>query len=225
MRKDKIKAIKLRRQGKNYNEISRLLDVPKSTLSDWFSGVKWSQDLARKLSYNNSRKQAKRMLYYSKLRAKIAKDKRDSIIFNASKEIKTLSGKDLKLIGSMLYWAEGNIKNKNRLQFSNSNALMISIVARFFREICNIPDEKIKARVYIYPGMNYQDVINFWSKTIKLTEKNFCKPQIQVSKASKNKRPRNTLPYGTLHLTVTNTEITCKVKGWIRGIADNYIKR
>ena len=91
---------------------------------------------------------------------------------------------------------------------------------RFLREICNIPDSKITARIHLYPEINYQKTLNFWRKITKLPKKNFKPPQIQVSRASKGKRPKNTLPYGTLHLTVNSTELTCKVKGWIRGISE-----
>jgi len=91
---------------------------------------------------------------------------------------------------------------------------------KFFREICHIPDEKIKALVHIYPGLNYKKVLTFWTKIAKLPKKNFYKPQTQISRASKRKRDRNTLPYGTLHLTAGNTLITSQVKGWIQGILE-----
>jgi len=94
---------------------------------------------------------------------------------------------------------------------------------RFFREICNIPDKNIKARVHLYPGMDQQKTIDYWKKITALSKNNFNKPQIQVSRASKRIRPRNTLPYGTLHLTAGNTENACIVKGWLRGIAENLI--
>jgi len=86
---------------------------------------------------------------------------------------------------------------------------------RFFREICNILDEKIKTRIHLYPGINQQKATNYWRKITGLPKENFHPPQIQISRASKGKRPRNTLSYGTLHLTMNNTEMTCKVKGWI----------
>ena len=36
MNKLKVKAFKLRKQKKSYNEINRQLGIPKSTLSSWF---------------------------------------------------------------------------------------------------------------------------------------------------------------------------------------------
>lgn len=159
---------------------------------------------------------------YSKIRSREAAKIREEYKEKASKEIKKISKKDLKFIGTALYWAEGNIKNRNRLQFSNSNSLMIKVIMRFFREICNILNDKIGARIHIYPGINYKKALNFWSQIIKLPKSNFYLPQIQVSHASKGKRSRDTLPYGTLHLTVCNTELACRVKGWIQGISKKF---
>jgi len=218
------RIIALRKQGRTYGEIEKTLKLPKSTVAWWLRNVRISKVLQKQILERSREKWRKNIQtynqFYSKIRSQKATKIRDEYKKRAAKEIKKLSRKDLKLIGAALYWAEGNIKNKNRLQFGNSNPLMIKTVMRFFRDICNIPDERITARVHIYPGIDYQKVLNFWSKLTKLSKKNFKGPQIQVSRASRSKRPRNTLPYGTLHLTVNNTELACKVKGWIEGISE-----
>jgi hypothetical protein len=220
----KLLAISLRKQGKTYGEIIKLLKVPKSTVCSWLKNVKLSKFLKEQILERSREKWRKNIMVYNKVYAKIrsreATEIREGFQEKASREIKELSKRDLKLIGAALYWAEGNIKNRNRLQFGNSNPLMIKTAMRFFRDICNIQDERITARVHIYPGIDYRKALNFWSKLTNLSKKNFKPPQVQVSRASKGKRPRNTLPYGTLHLTVNNTELACKVKGWIKGISE-----
>ena len=50
MKVEKINAIKLRKLGKSYNEISRILKISKSTLNYWFKGKKWSKKLKDKLT-------------------------------------------------------------------------------------------------------------------------------------------------------------------------------
>ena len=37
---------------------------------------------------------------------------------------------------------------------------------RFFRDICEVPDEKIKARVHLYPQTNQSKAIEYW-KSLK----------------------------------------------------------
>jgi len=157
---------------------------------------------------------------YSKIRSEEAARIREQFMEKASKEIKSLSKNDLKLVGAALYWAEGNTKNKNRIQFVNSNPLMIRVIMRFFQQTCNIPKDKIKARIHIHSGTNYRKTFNFWSRITKLPKRNFYLPQTQISSASKFKRLKNTLPYGTINLTISNTELTSRVKGWIQGISE-----
>jgi hypothetical protein len=212
----KPRVITFRKSGKTYNEIRRIYNIPKSTLSYWLKKVR----ISTRIKSEMQRKWEERNKVLAKIRSEEAAKIREEYKEKAAKEIKNISKKSLRFIGTALYWAEGNIKNRNRLQFGNSNPLMIRVAMRFLREVCNIPKAKIKARVHIYPGMNYRKVLNFWSQITKLPKSNFLPPQIQASRASKGKRPRNTLPYGTLHLTISNTELACKVKGWIKGISD-----
>ena len=216
--------IVLRKRGKTHSEIAKILKIPKSTVGWWLKGVKIPKAIRKKILEKSREKWRKNIQsynkYYGKIRSQEAAKIREGYKEKATKEIKKLSKRDLKLIGAALYWAEGNTKNRNRLQFSNSNPLMISIVMRFFKEICNIAEDKIKARVHIYPGINYRKALNFWSQITKLPKNNFYPPQTQISRASKKKRSINTLPYGTIHLTVLNTKLACRVKGWIEGISD-----
>ena len=222
----KSKAIKLRKKGQSYKEVADTLRISKSTAYFWTKKIKLSISAQKRIKRKIKEALGKGLIaynkVYSKIRSREAAKIREGFKEKASKEIKKISKKDIKLIGTALYWAEGNTKNRNRLQFSNSNPLMIKVAMRFFREICNIPDKRIKVRAHIYPGINYRNALNFWSRITKLPKNNFYYPQTQISKSSKGKRLKNTLPYGTIHLTVTNTEITCRVKGWIRGIAEKF---
>lgn len=216
----KPKVIALRKLAKTYSEIRAIYPIPKSTLCDWLANLKLSPKIKAKIekrAYKNWMESNRRN---AKIRAEKAAKLREHYKNKGVKEIKKVTKKDLKYIGTALYWAEGSMKNRNSLRFGNSNPLMIKVMMEFFREICNVPDEKIKAKIHLHPGINERKATNYWAKITNLPRTNFHPPQIQVSKASKGKRPRNTLPYGTLHLTISNTELTCRVKGWIQGISE-----
>lgn len=217
-------AISLRRSGRTYGEITKILKAPKSTVCSWLKNVKLSDSLKKQILERSREKWRKSITAYNdvhgKLRSQKAAEIREKYTQEAAKEIKNLSQRDLKLIGSALYWAEGNKKNRHKLRIANSDPEVIKVIMKFFRNTCKIPEEKIKAKVHIYPGIDYQETLEFWSKTTNLPKNNFYVPQTQISRASRGKRPRNTLPYGTLHITAGNTEITSKVKGWIRGISE-----
>lgn len=214
-------AISLRQNGKTCGEIVGILNVPKSTVWFWIKNTALTDEIKKKILEKSKEKSRKNIINYNtKVRPVEAAKIRDSWTIQAKNEIEKISKKELKLIGSALYWAEGNTSNRNRLQFSNCNPFLIKVAIKFFRETCSIPDDKIDARVHIYPGLDYKKTLIFWSEVTNLPKKNFYTPQIQVSRASKGIMPRNTLPYGTLHLTVLSTELASRVKGWIQGISE-----
>lgn len=224
----KSRAKELRRKGQSYTEIANALKVSKSTVYDWTKKIRLSKTAQIRIDKKRREAFGKGLAAYNKIYSKIRSQKaakiRDEIEEISSKEINDLSFHDLKLIGSALYWAEGGTKNRNRLQFSNSNPLMIKVAIRFFRKVCCVPDSKIKAIIHIYPNINYVKALDFWCQITKLSKNNFYPPQIQISKASKKKRPRNTLPCGTIHLIILDTKLSCRVKGWIKGIAKNLLR-
>ncbi|MDP2926633.1 MAG: hypothetical protein Q8N65_00620 [bacterium] len=217
-------AISLRRRGKTYGEIIDIIKAPKSTVCSWLKNIEISPSLKEEILERSREKWRKSITAYNEVYAGIRSQKateiREKYAQEASKEIKNLSPKDLKLIGIALYWAEGTKRNRNQLRFANSDPMAIKVIMKFFRNICKIPDEKIKAKIHTYPDMDYQKALDFWSETTNLPKTNFYPPQIQISKASKGKRARNTLPYGTLHITAGNTELASKMKGWIQGIIE-----
>jgi len=218
------KIILLRKKGKTYGEIEKILNLPRGTVVWWGKKVKLTKK-EKKIILDKSRKKwRKNIVGFNRINAKIRSDKareiRDAITLKAKRKIDRISKKDLLVIGTSLFWAEGSKSHRWHLCFANSDSEIIKVMMRFFREICHIPDEKIKALVHIYPGLSYKKVLTFWTKITKLPKENFWKPQTQISRASKRKRDRNTLPYGTIHLTVGNTEIASQVKGWIQGISE-----
>jgi len=62
-----------------------------------------------------------------------------------------------------------------------------------------IPEEKIKVNLRIHPNINAKRAIDFWSKITKIPKEKFG-ISTQISRVSQRKRPKNSLPYGTLKL-------------------------
>jgi len=219
MRPDKNKAISLRKRGNSYNEISKILGVPKSTLSLWLRDIKMLPEVEKIFLDRIRKKWSKSITDFNKKQGEIAKEKSEKRKQIAMKDIRRISKRELMLIGIALYWAEGHKKSRWSLRFTNSDPSMIRLIMRFFREICKIPEDKMKAAVQIHPNTTSKKAINYWSKISGISRNNFNKTYSRVTPSSKFKRPPNTLPYGTLSIDVCNIEIADKVKGWIRGIA------
>lgn len=68
-------AISLRKQGKTYGEIIKLLKVPKSTVCSWLKNIKLSKSLKEKILARSKEKWRKNIVLYNKIYAKIRSKK------------------------------------------------------------------------------------------------------------------------------------------------------
>lgn len=216
----KKQAIALRIKGRSYNNIKKSLGLKsKGTLSQWFKDIKLPKKSLKLLAENNELAHKRGLLKANKNR-KIKINSENKKAFEYGKNcIQQISEKELLLIGAVLYWGEGAKSERSSLSlnFSNSDPLMISVYMRFIREILKIPEEKIRAGIHIYPSISSDEAKKFWSKTTKLPEDRFYIIN-QISRASRNKRPFNILPHGTLAIKVNNRKQFYIVKGMIGGI-------
>lgn len=228
MRKDKNQALKLRLEGRSYNEIGQVLGVPKSTLSVWFTGLELSlraRERIQKRVYNGS---LKGLIKRNKNQTHLAVQRARNTRVQAEREVKKISQDELKLIGTALYWAEGYkraiIRNGRELtchsvSLVNSDPKLILIFLRFLREVCKVPDEKITADIRIYEHLNGEELLDFWYQLTGLPKENFGKIYYGISKSSQGKRPFNRLPYGTVAIRVNSTHLFHRIMGWIRGLS------
>ncbi len=223
----RAEAFKLRIKGKSYNEIHAALGIPKSTLSGWFNGLILSENAQTRLRTRVQRGTEKAFVARNKFQT-VAAEKRARITQATSKkEIGTLKGKDLLLVGTILYWAEGYKRLKVRdgkermghpISFVNSDPEMVRVFMRFLRESMKISDPDIKVSMRLYKHIGEAEALKYWMNITKLSRKNFLKTTYLVSGASKGIRPYNRLPQGTVQVQVCNTEKFHHLLGWIEGV-------
>ena len=222
----KYAAITLRKSGKSYNDIVKALGLKsKGTLSLWFKDLKLT-DRSKRLLEKNNIVAHKRGLFNANRNRKnrILAENSEARKAGISK-IGMISLKELMLIGTALYWAEGMKSERTApsLSFSNSDPRLIAVYLRFVREVLRIPDERIRAGVHIYPSIDRGDAVRYWSSIMNLPQNRFYLVT-QVSKASFSKRPKNILQFGTAVIKVNNRVQFHKVKGMIDGLASMALK-
>ena len=211
MRNDKHLAIKLRKQGKSYNKISKELDIPKSTLADWFSNANWSigikKELIRKANYITR----KRLVLINKRRRLMWEEWREKAREQARRDFIKLKSNPLFIAGIMIYWGEGdgNIKN-GIVRMSNTAPEMIKIFSLFLKKICLVPKEKIKAAMILYPDLSEDKCKNFWSLISDIPEKQFIKTQF-----IKGKHPTKRLTSGICIIYTSSRQLKEKMLVWI----------
>ena len=211
MRKDKEKAVELRRQNKSYKFISRELNIPLGTLAGWFRNELWSQEIRDKLGIEQSLSFPKRlqaMMKANKERwSKIHQNYRDQ----AKNEFVTLKDSPLFIAGLMLYWGEGSKGPKgSQVKLANTDPVMIRIFYSFLKDIIAVPKEKIHIWLLLYPDLLDTVQKNFWSKATGVPLSQF-KNSIYIQ----GRHPTKRLSYGVCNIYVSSREFKEKIITWI----------
>lgn len=217
----KEKAIKLRREGLTYSEILIRIPVAKSTLSDWLHSVGLSKKQKQRLTLKKIEAQKKGSLARRNQRIKITNE----IINSARDEIKNITKRELWLMGSMLYWAEGakekSYRSGSGVIFSNSDPKMVKLFILWLNKCLEIPDEKITFEIYIH--RNYakkiNQVVKFWAYITEYSRSKFDKIYYKKHKLNSSRRNQGNNYHGLLRVRIkTSTNTNRKITGWIEGI-------
>jgi hypothetical protein len=216
---NKKNAIELRRQGRSYKEINKLLNIPKSTLSDWFSKISWSNEIKEKLIKNSASIHTERLVKMNKARISKLNENYDRARKEAFDELTQLKNNPLFMFGLALYWGEGDKVTKYQLRLTNSDTEVVRSFKIFLDNFCNGKKEKIWAELLIYQDLNSDICINHWSKAIGLEKKHFTK-----SIVIKGRHQKNRLSHGICVLGISSRFLKEKMLEWLRLIPKYIIK-
>jgi transcriptional regulator with XRE-family HTH domain len=165
MRTDKLHAITLRQDGKSYSQISDILGVSRSTLSNWFKDIEWSRDLYSanfKRNFAVERLARMREARLKKLENHYLKAKNEALA-----EFEMYRHEPLFIAGLMLYVGEGDNLNKNGLvRITNSRHFPIHIFKKFLEKYCNPHHQKAKIWVLLYPDLIKEECERWWSEKV-----------------------------------------------------------
>jgi len=220
MRKDKIKAFQLRKQGKSYNKINKILGISKSTLSVWFKNEDWSFVIKAKIIEKTKSRNMERIK-----KMNLARKNRLEILYEetrieAKNEFKLFKKDPFFISGIMLYWGEGDkSKNSGIVRISNIDFPIIKIFFNFLIKFCKIDKEKIKFWLLLYPDNNEKECKMKWNKKTGIPLNNFYKTQV-IKGRHKTKR----LIYGVGNIIISNKCLKEKILEWIRLSEEEFAK-
>jgi len=214
---EKDEAILMREKGHSIGYISQYLGVAKSSVSLWVRDIELSFDQLKKLESNSHSTQAVENRRKSRLANELIK--RNLVINEAKDSIEKIDDKNLKLIGVMLYWAEGG-KTQRTVRFSNGDPEMIKIMMVFFRRYCLVPEEKFRGYIHIHPHLDHRVAEKYWSSVSGIPLDQFFKTYRKKNISSKNLK--NSLPHGVFDIYVMDTKLFYKIVGWAKGIFSKY---
>lgn len=210
MRKDKEKAFELRKKGQSYKTISKKLGIPTTTLCGWFKNLDWSRELRDKLASEVSFSSPKKL----KMMIKATKQKwafiHEGYRKEAEQEFNVKKLDPIFIAGVMLYWGEGaKTLKQGVVNLANSDPGMLRLFRRFLKSI-QIPENKIFAKLLLYPDLNDEIQKRFWSKLVGVPLQQF-KNSVTIT----GRHPKRRLSNGVCSILVFDARLLHKLSRWI----------
>jgi hypothetical protein len=189
----KSRVIALRRQGKTYGEIQKIigLKIPKSTLSDWCSSV----SLTYQQKLNIEHKIISNINRGRTIALEVIKIKRANYLKSIEKKVAHLGSKlknknVAKIALAMLYLGEGSKTKRGSLMFGNSNPEIISLFLKLMRYCYNIDESKFRCTLQCRADQNIKKLEEFWSKTTRIPLSKFYGARVDPRTiGKKSKKP------------------------------------
>ncbi len=190
----KQKALGLRKEGYSYSYISKLTQIPKSTLSEWLTNIDYSPNKYTLDTIGKARTASGLKKHLIKVKSL------DSAKIRAEKDIGKLSKRDLFMLGLGVYIGEGT-KSFDSTRITNADPKIIKFSIRWLKEICGLETKNLRIRIHLYPDNDEEKCVNFWSKETGIPISQFLK-SIVDRRNNKKVNKRGKLPFGTAHLSL-----------------------
>ncbi|MFT5179738.1 MAG: hypothetical protein ACI9GH_000202 [Candidatus Paceibacteria bacterium] len=224
---EKEKAVFLRKQGKTYREILEEVPVAKSTLSIWLRSV----ELAKKQKQRITRKRLECAIKGGEVRRKQMIENMERIYKESAKDIKSISKKELWLMGVMLYWAEGSKEKKGKksimMKFCNTDSRMINMFLLWTKDVIKIEDDRLHFRIHIHENSKdrIETVREYWSKQTGFDINRFRQVTWKRHNPKTNRKFNNIEYFGLLEIGIRkSSNLVRQVEGWVRGITCKLTK-
>jgi len=215
---DREKARVLRAKGKSYSDIRQVLDVGKSTLSEWLRDMPLSAERMRELRDINPRRIEnfrETMRKKREMTMSLAYDK-------ARKDIGRLSQRELFVAGIYLYWAEGTKSLRGKNEIANTDPAIINAFLQWLLAM-GIPKERIRVRLQLYKDMNLRSEIRYWSGLLGIPTTQFRKPSIKDSRLAGLTRKQGH-GHGTCDLIFDNVPLWEYITGALKYIREQHMR-
>jgi hypothetical protein len=158
-------AIELRKCGLSYSEIRAEVPVSKSTLSLWLRSVELTEEQKKRLALVSQQS----ALAGADTRRELRRSRQRRIYDDAMKALDTISPRELWLMGTVLYWAEGAKEKEYRpgsgIEFTNSDPLPVHLFLKWIQESCRVDRERIVFAIFLHESHRnaLQEVQTFWA--------------------------------------------------------------
>jgi len=197
-------ARNLRTKGWSYEQIRTKINIPKSTLSNWFRDLPPSPHQSLTAKQLNIRRIQP---LGAKANVQLRLERLLQIKDETSIELKAFSADDkanLKAMLAMLYWAEGTKNERSGLVFANTDPDLLELFLTLLRRCYEIDEMRLRARIHLHHYHPISETRKFWSKKLDIPEEQFGK--VYVKKRSESKRFRRNF-HGICFIVYSDTSL------------------
>lgn len=218
----RIEAIRLREDGLSYSEIQRQVPVSKSTLSRWLRSVKLTEAQRERLRKRCARGRSRAAI----ARRRSRRIRQRKIYQSERRRIGSISPRELWLIGTALYWAEGTKEKRYRpgsgIKFANSDPMLIRLFLRWIRDSCEIHEDRIQFSIYVHEDrrQSVEAIRAYWAHEVGSSPDAFHRVYYKSNRPT-SRRNKGRSYFGLLRVEIkaSSTDLR-KVTGWMLGIDD-----
>lgn len=174
---ERQKAHRLRKKGNSIKAIAAKLGVSKSTVSLWCRDIVLTTKQIEQLKANAISAGHRGRMIGTQRNQQKRLDEIQNYELSGKKEIGKMTKRDLIILASALFWAEG-AKTGSRFMFINSDPNMILCIYRYLMTVEKISPDRLFLTVQInrIHEPRIQKVIKFWSELLDLPRQQIGKP-------------------------------------------------
>lgn len=209
--KEKRIVQNLRKQGLSYNEILLKVPVAKGSISLWCRDIELTSAQKDRLEKKRERNLQRIINLGPKAIARKRKKEIRKIKIEAKKEIHPLTLYELKIVGAMIYWAEGS--KSGGVRISNSDPKLIKFIVRWLKEVCKVSPKRLRACLNIHANQNDKKIKKYWSKITEIPLEQFGKSYIKPEGTGHRK---NILHNGVIGIQFGSEDLRHRIMAWIR---------
>jgi hypothetical protein len=182
-----LRALDLRRDGCSVPDIARRLGVAKSTAYLWTRHLPLdpTPEAAERRRHRHM-EHMRETRWEPHRRARDAE--RAAMNETEAARVGTLSDREVLLLGSAIYWCEGQKAkpwepNRCRVVFVNSDPVLITLFLRFV-ELLGVDRSTLKYRISIHESADVEAAGRWWAEITGVPMSSFCRPTLKTHNPS-----------------------------------------
>ncbi len=212
-------ALQFRKRGFTLEEIAKICEVSKSTVSKWLKNNVISGEITKQNKKRAGQENAKRLKLISKTRSKERLHRYQEVIRSAEVEFKHYKTSPLFIAGLMTYASLGDVTGERSIRLTTARMMPHKAFISFAVEYLGVPKNKIKLWLFLYTDHNEETCMKKWHKASTLPYSQFHKSQIIQGKPK-----HKTLHHGVGNTIIGSTVLKHKLIRWIELMQKDLVK-